>query len=87
LICKAPETWKDVESVALAKVGKAQYGYFNAFYIGFCEFVWDHTGVRLPRIDTQQEICSEFIARVYGLQPAEISPIELYRMLEEKKES
>lgn len=79
VVCPGPKPWTEVQSAALACLGKAEYSFLNAIYVGIAEFVFNTTGLALPVFSTKREICSEFIAHVYGIEPAEISPAQLYK--------
>jgi Permuted papain-like amidase enzyme, YaeF/YiiX, C92 family len=77
----APKPWKTVESFALSKVGKAEYGMLEAMYVGAREFVLRHTGYKLPVRYNNKEYCSTFVASVYGLDVESGSPQTLYEHL------
>ena len=81
-VLPAPKPWsKEVCDVALAKVGKEDYGYMDAIYVGFRDFMLQHFSVHLPERHFDDEICSEFVANVYDLPQKAISPKDLWAML------
>lgn len=80
-VIAAPKPWKTVESVALSKVGKAEYGMFEAMYVGVREFIIRHTGYKLPTRPNNKEYCSAFVASVYELDVQYGSPQTLYEHL------
>lgn len=76
-----PKEWKDVASVALQQLGQAKYGYFEAIYVGLREFLLNRLNIKLSEKDMKGEICSEFVARVYGVSDVLLSPNALYTEL------
>ena len=61
-IVSAPKAWDLVKEKALSRIGQVKYGYFEAVWVGLRQFFQKTLGVRLPRLDTAGEICSEFVA-------------------------
>lgn len=73
-IIKAPKDWSDVKDIALQDLGQVEYGWFDAIYIGIREFLNSYCDISIPSANFPGEICSEFVARVYDLEPKNISP-------------
>lgn len=80
-IVSAPKAWDLVKEKALSRIGQVKYGYFEAVWVGLREFFQKTLGVRLPRLDTAGEICSEFVAEVYDLPEDNVSPQKLFEQL------
>lgn len=80
-IIKAPKQWKEVNGVALDRVGKVKYGLLEAIYAGLSDYVWHVFRIRLPKFSLSSEYCSEFVARVYDLPEKEVSPQKLWNLL------
>lgn len=80
-VIAAPCNWSTVECQALARVGQAPYGWFDAIYVGIREFALKYFNISLPMTQIRHEICSEFCASVYDIHPTEISPQLLYEEL------
>jgi hypothetical protein len=80
-VIAAPKPWKTVESFALSKVGKAEYGMVEAMYVGVREFIFRHTGYKMPVRFNSREYCSTFVAAVYDLDVESGSPQTLYEHL------
>lgn len=70
--------WTDIEDKVLDRVGKAKYNPLEAIYVGIREFVLRVLHIKLPIINLNNEICSEFVASVLELPETEISPQLLY---------
>lgn len=81
VLVKPPKDWGQVEQVALEKVGIQDYSMFTALYVGLRDFMWNKMHVRLPRSKNPSEICSEFVARVYGLPQYDVTPGQLLTLL------
>lgn len=80
-VVKAPKRWEDVQQVALERIGDEKYNFIAAAYIGIRELVSRAFNLHLPSLNLPHEICSEFVASVYGLEETEISPQLLYEEL------
>lgn len=80
-IVRAPKEWSEVREVALEDIGRKTYSFLEATYVGIREFLQRRTSLKLPRLNTRHEICSEFIAKVYDLPETDISPQKLYEQL------
>lgn len=80
-VVKAPREWKDIQAVALERIGKAKYSTIAAVYVGVRELMFRALNIRLPPLNLPHEICSEFVASVVGLKETEISPQVLYEEL------
>lgn len=80
-VLAAPVPWYQIEDRALAKVGIAQYSILGAIYVGIRDYVLKCANISLPTLDIPHEICSEFIAKMVGLEKTEISPQTLYEEL------
>lgn len=74
VIIEGPKPWSDVNHIALDKLNKVSYGYFEALYVGIREFLLKYFDIKLKQFGFPGEICSEFIANVYGLPNKHISP-------------
>ena len=73
-VVSPPKDWKTVVApVALVELGLIKYGYFEALYVGFREFLLKYFGIKIKE-ERLGEICSEFIARVNQLPDQQISP-------------
>ena len=82
-IVMPPKRWADVQQVALERLGKVEYGWLEAYYVGLREFLLRTTKyIKLPQLDLPGEICSEYVARVYGLQNKHVSPQLLFENLQ-----
>lgn len=79
-VVKAPKDWNSYANEALSKIGEAKYGYFEAAYVGLREFLLKKFNIKLPRknIDSDEEICSEFVASLLGLAEVNVSPQALW---------
>lgn len=80
-VLRAPKDWSEVQDAALAHIGKARYSMLAAAYVGVRELLHRSLNLRLPSLNLPHEICSEFVASVYGLEETEISPQVLYEEL------
>jgi hypothetical protein len=76
-----PKAWKDVDHDALSKLGQIKYGYLEAIYVGLREFLLERFNISIPTKHFSGQICSEFVASVYGLQHINLSPNALYKEL------
>jgi hypothetical protein len=74
-------SWDQMQDTALEKIGIEKYGWITAIYVGIREFALKYFNIRLPKSNFPGEICSEFVARVVGILPAEISPGTLSKTL------
>lgn len=84
LITSSPKPWEDVEQIALEDVGEAKYGFLEAIYVGMRDFFWHAFKLRLPQRQFPNEICSEFVARVYDIHPHQLSPKGLWDALNKR---
>ena len=81
-IVRAVKPWTAIADDALSQVGIARYGYLDAIWVGIREFAWNKFHLRLPYLnESRGEICSEFVARMEGIEPVSISPGALYKTL------
>ena len=80
-LVRAPVPWKEIEDHALERVGEEEYSYIMAIYVGLRELFMRKFNTRLPRIKTDGEICSEFMARLIGLEDVNVSPQGLFDQL------
>lgn len=80
-VIPAPKPWSVVKQHALSKVGHADYGMFEAIYVGIREFVARVTGYWLPARLHNKEYCSTLVASVYELQDIDGSPQALHDRL------
>lgn len=81
IVMPAPAPWTEVQGKAFSKVAKRKYGYLEAFYIGLRETLLKYFDIKIPAMDLPAEVCSEFVAKVYDMEPANISPQLLYEYL------
>ena len=75
-VVRAPCPWNEISDQALARLGKAHYGWIDAIYVGIREKLARY--IRLPTTHFSGEICSEYIARILKLPKVHISPQRLY---------
>ena len=80
-VIRAPVPWSQLESAALERVGEEEYSYLMAFYVGLRELFMRKFNLRLPKVKTDGEICSEFMARLLGLEDVNVSPQGLFTHL------
>ena len=80
-IISNPQPWKDQAPKALERIGVVPYSYFEAAYTGVRDFLFRSVGIQLPAFDFPGEICSEFVARVLGLEFKDLSPQDLFDQL------
>jgi hypothetical protein len=80
-LVRAPVRWYDIRERALERVGEEKYSYLTAFYVGLRELFMRKFNIRLPKIDTDGEICSEFMAHLLGLEDVNLSPQRLFSVL------
>jgi len=81
VVIAAPVAWDTIANAALEKVAVTKYGYLAAIYAGIRDLSVRTLGVRLPNTNPPGEICSEFVAKLVGLEDADISPGDLYFLL------
>jgi len=71
--------WPTVADVALAKLGKEDYGYLEVAYVGLREFLLTRFNIKLPYLSVGKgQICSEFVASVFDLPEKLVSPQLLF---------
>ena len=80
-LVRAPVRWYDIRERALERVGEEKYSYLTAIYVGLRELFMRKFNIRLPKIDTDGEICSEFMASLLGLDDINLSPQRLFSAL------
>lgn len=84
-IVEGPVDWKVYYDVALHNLGDTKYGWMDAIYIGFREFVVKKFNIRLPLKNFYGEICSEYVGRllVKGLPNIQtsVSPQGLFEQI------
>jgi hypothetical protein len=74
--------WSDIEGDALMGLGLVNYSMREAIEVGAKEFMLKFFNVNLPiSKDEPGEICSQFIAKVEGLDNIMVSPEGLYEAL------
>ena len=81
-VVRAPLEWKTVCDKALKRVGKTDYTMLGALYVGVRECLWKYVGIKLPTLDFPGEICSEFVAEIYDIEPNDVSPQVLFEQLQ-----
>lgn len=81
VIIPAPLPWEQVQDNALKEVGIERYGWIQAIYVGLRDACRKYFNISLPVKDFPAEICSEFVARIYGIKNPDVSPQDLYMML------
>lgn len=74
LAIAAPKSWSSINHNALEKLNKVSYGYLEAIYVGFREFLLKYFDIKIKMFGFPGEICSEFIANVYDLADKHVSP-------------
>lgn len=73
-VVSAPADWKTVVAPqALVALGHQKYGYLEAFYVGFREFLLKYLGIKIGEKHLG-EICSEFVARTNNMTDQQIGP-------------
>jgi len=80
-IISNPQPWKDQAPKALERIGLVPYSYVEAIYTGLRDFLFRSVGIQLPALNFPGEICSEFVARVLGLDSKDVSPQDLFDQL------
>ena len=85
-VVKVPVPWDSYANEALSKIGVTKYGYISALYVGLREFLLKECNIKLPQkdVDSDDEICSEFIAKVLKLPETVVSPQGLWEELGKK---
>ncbi len=81
-VVTSPKSWNSVVDVALARIGILQYSWMEAIYVGLRESLLKYWGIKIPVMSFSGEICSEFVARVYGAAEIHVSPQLLWEELE-----
>lgn len=81
-VVRAPQEWNNIQNEALKRIGKVDYTMLGALYVGFRECLWKCAGIKLPTLDFPGEICSEFVAEIYGIEPNDVSPQVLFEQLQ-----
>lgn len=71
--------WEDICDDALSNLGRVQYSWMEAAYVGVREFIKKY--IELPHKDFDGQICSEYIADLQGLDKLNFSPSSLYTTL------
>jgi hypothetical protein len=77
-----PPSWEMACDPALSKVATVPYGWGEAAYVGLRDVASRRFNIKLPKKNLEHEICSEFVADVYSLANACVSPGDLYKELE-----
>ena len=85
-IIAAPKPWRDIAPTAMENLGQVAYGWLEAGYVGIREALMKGPGWTLPYKDMPGEICSEFVARMLGMEQTHVSPQLLWEMLETENE-
>ena len=80
-IIAAPRPWSEIALEALERLGQVKYGWFDIGYIGVREILMKKFGWILPYRELPGEICSEFVARMIGLDNPHVSPQLLWERL------
>lgn len=80
-VLASPNDWSMVREDVLARVGKVHYSITSAIYVGIREWLLRTCNISLPSLQLSNEICSEFVATVVGLEDVDISPQCLYEQL------
>ena len=76
-----PKSWETVNNKALERLSQVPYGWFEAGYVGFREFMLKYFNSKMPYKNLPGEICSEFVANIYGLPYNHVSPQLLLEQL------
>lgn len=78
-IVSGQKPWCEIESDALMGLGLENYNVLEAVEIGTKEFMLKYFNINLPcSKDKPGEICSQFIAKLQGLDNIMVSPEGLY---------
>lgn len=83
-VVRAPRPWLEYADEALESVGRIKYGWMEAAYVGIREGALKHFSWKLPFKDFSGEICSEFAARMVGIETHHVSPQGLMDILNER---
>lgn len=83
-IVRTKHKWTELAPKALDRLGLIKYGWMDAVYVGICESALKHLNIKLPHKDFPGEICSEFCARVMGMEQTHLSPQVLWEQLEKR---
>lgn len=81
VIVKAPRAWEEYQEEAVERIGKVEYGWTDAIYVGIRELFLKYFHIKLPRANFGGEICSEFIAKMLNLPEKNVSPQLLMEQL------
>lgn len=76
--------WSDIRHDVLDRLGLAEYGWFQAIYVGIREFFMKKWSIKIPMKNFSGMICSEFVAHVFKLPEVYVSPQRLYEQLIER---
>ena len=83
-VYSAPLDWTSVCDSALQGVGTEKYGYIDALWVGVREKMSVMFNMKLPHFKFSGQICSEFVASLYRINPSEVSPQGLVNELESR---
>lgn len=81
VVVPGPISWGEIRDEALKRVGKARYGNFQALYIGVRELLLKYLNIRIAPLNLPNDVCSEFVAKLYKLPETAISPQVLFEQL------
>lgn len=70
----SPKQWDEISEKALDFVGLQPYGYFDALWVGIREKFQTMFNWNIPKINFKGETCSEFVARMVGIEVPIVSP-------------
>lgn len=77
-VVAGPKFWSNIAPIAMAKLDVVPYGWFEAVYVGFREFLMTRFNIIIKEREFTGEICSEFNARVEGFPDVLVSPQGLF---------
>lgn len=78
VVMDSSSMWSKVRDEAINTLGLIEYGYLDALWVGIRERTQIMFNVMLPPLNFNGETCSEFIARLCGLQDPVVSPQRLH---------
>lgn len=79
----APVNWIEYGPAALKGVGRHRYSYTQALYTGLRDVMNRQFHITLPKLKFSGEICSEFVARCLNLPNTQVSPQDVFIMLQQ----
>ena len=71
-------SWTTISNAAIAKLGKVEYGWLDAIYIGITSKL---KFLHMKPRNFRGEICSEWVANLQSIYPSTVSPQQLFDIL------